>query len=244
MVTGWNMHLIQQQDAELAQYFFDAPSAYATGNEQGTQNQVLTGYGTTATLKYESYETFASDVAKGAVDPSIRAVAYDPEKWSRTPLVEQHDPATYMRLFAELAYAHGYSAIMTPARDLMAVSGAVCGQRSGETLSDAFLRCDIAGAAARYADVYQIQSQVLEADPSAFRAFVQAAADQAVLANPRILVMGGLSTTAVTGATAQMLFNAWSSVRGVVAGHYMTIDSASVNTLAVPFFRMVKAAGG
>jgi hypothetical protein len=238
------MHLIQQQDSGLAEYFFDTPLAYATGNATGTQNQVPPGYSTVPTLKYASYASFSSDVTAGRIDPTIRAAAYDPEKWSATPLEEQQNPATYMRLFADLAHQQGYVAIMTPARDLMGVSGAACGQQTGENYSEAFIRCDIAGGAARYSEVFQIQSQALEADPSQFSAFVWATNDQAIAANPNVVVLAGLSTNAVADVDATMLSNAWSSVRGVVAGHYVTISSTSVPTVVVPFLRKVRQAGG
>jgi hypothetical protein len=175
-------------------------------------------------VKYESYAQFASDVTTGLIAPEIKAVLYDPEKWDRTPVSEQLDPVTYLRLFADLAHSKGYLVIEAPARDLMAVDGAACRSNSGETLDQATLRCNLMASAARYADVAQVQSQADEFDPARFSTFVNAAAVQARAANPGVVFLAGLSTSPPTGvASPEALGAAAESVRDIVAGFYLTV---------------------
>ena len=105
-----------------------------------------------------------------------------------------------MKRFSALARAHGYRVLLTPARDLMVVGRAPCHAAPGERLDHAFLRCGIPAAAARDADVFEIQSQVEEFHPRRFRLLLQRAAAQASAANPRITVLAGISTHPPTGA--------------------------------------------
>jgi hypothetical protein len=217
---------------DVARAAFDSPFSFANG-KPSKQNQVPAGYATTPTVKYESYAEFAGDLSAGLIGPEIRAVLYDPEKWDRTPKSEQLDPVTYLRLFAELAHSNGYLVIEAPARDLMAVDGAICRSASGENLDEATLRCNLIGNAARYADVAQIQSQVDEFEPARFSAFVTAAAVQARAANPGVVFLAGLSTSPPTGvASPEVLVGAAESVRDVVAGFYLTVCNKCPGELA------------
>jgi hypothetical protein len=228
-----------------ASHFFDTPYAYADGTRT-SQNQVPPGYATTPTLKYASFADFQNDVSAGAIDPTVRAVLYDPEKWDRTPLVEQLDPGTYLRMFAQLAHQHGYFVIETPARDLAAVPGARCTAGRGEGLSAAALRCGLAGQAARYADVVQVQSQVDEFDPAQYGDFVRRSVAQARAVNPAVVVMAGLSTSPPTGvATADQLVAAANAVRTDVAGFYLTVCTTCPGELAAAdgMFQTLAATG-
>jgi hypothetical protein len=160
-------------------------------------------------------------------------VLYDPERWPRTPGVEQRDPATYLRRFAELAHAHGLRVIEAPARTLMAVAGANCRRNAGETLERATLRCSLPASAARYADVVEIQSQVSQRDASAYASYVRTAAAQARAANPKVVVLAGLSTSpGDTAATSGELVAAAEAARGDVAGYYLSVCVACGGELA------------
>jgi hypothetical protein len=243
-VTGWNMEQIRDRDEDLAAYFFDTPLAFATGNEDGRQNQAPESYSALPTLKYESYSRFRRDVRRRLLDPSIKVVSYNPEKWHATPYRERKDPQTYMRLFAELASSKGYLVFTAPSRDLMYVKGAECSSRAGETLSEAFLRCRMPEFAARHADGYRIQAQVLENDPITYREFVIEAAVQARAANPSVTILSNLSTSPYDYvATSQMLFDACASVRDLVDGHYLSINSSELD-VAVAFLEMVQSEDG
>lgn len=190
-------------------------------------------------LAWASEAAFASDVANGRVPDGVRAVMYDPETWSATPVAEQQDPEAAMRAFAALARRHGYVVVITPHPGLVAAPGAGCSARPTETQQEAFLRCDLEGSAARYADVVEVQAQSLEADVGAYRAFVSKAARQARASNPGVLVISGLSTNFAMEPST--LFDAWQSVSDVVDGHYLNVPHGRRPRVAVGFLQSVIA---
>ena len=232
--TG-TIEAIAAQDPGIAKGVFGSPTAVALGD--GWPG-ALTG------RSWASYARFARDVSSGAIPPSVRVVMYDPEGWDETPLNEQQDPITYIERFAALAHARGYFVIITPHPSLVSVPGAACGQLPEETAEAAYLRCRIAEGAARYADAYETQAQALERDPKAYRAFVSQTAAQARAANPNVIMLSGLSTAPGYPATPEMLFAAWSSVEGVVDGHYLSLARLHYPEVAAAFLKMVEASRG
>ncbi len=193
--------------------------------------------GAPVALSWSSERRFAREVAERTVPPSVRVVLYDPEGWLATPPAEQRAPIPAMLAFGALARANGYLPVITPHPSLMAVHGAVCGAIAGESLEVAYLRCGIQGAAARAADIVEVQAQFLETDPDAYGRFVTDAAAQARLANPGVQVISGIST--MFTEDPQVLLAAWRSVRGVVDGHYLNVPQGIRANVAVAFARDV-----
>jgi hypothetical protein len=240
--TGSTMSRIEMRDASLAEDLFDNRHALAIGDEDGVQNQVIPGYASMPALKYESYARFHSDIQDGRIHSSITTVLYDPEAWPATPNAERRDPKRYLRQFAKLAHRHGYVVINTPSRDLMNLRFAYCRKRRGETLSDAYLRCEIAAEAARDADGLVIQSQADERDSQRYRRFVEAAAAQARAANPNVIVLSALATSpSGIRVTARTLRAAHDAVDDLVDGHLLTVN-ANEDEIAADFLTMVRAA--
>src|SRR6266576_1563782 len=95
VMTGWNIHQLNQLSPALASHFFNTPASYATGPAAAT-SPVSDGFTTSSVLIYNSYAHFAADLASHAIAPTYTWVMYDPEYWSATPLPEQPNPATYM----------------------------------------------------------------------------------------------------------------------------------------------------
>jgi hypothetical protein len=243
IVTGSKMSQLNRRDPTLASHFFNRQHSYAIGNEFGQQNQVPTGYAATPTLKYESYARFRADIERRGIDPSVKAVIYDPENWSDTPYPERRDPKAYLRRFSRLAHRHGYYVITSPARDLVTVPRAHCRKRSGESMGAAFIRCRIAAAAAEHADAYKVQAQVYENAPTTYRWFVTRTGKQARAANPAIILLSNLATSpADYVATPDMLWHAHDNVVDVVAGHEININSSELG-VAEEFLKRLRAAG-
>jgi hypothetical protein len=190
-LTGSNVNQLVRGHPRLRS-FFDHRRVYPLGNPAGDQLQAVGVPRATPTLIYQSYARFASDVTAGRIDPRVRAVAYDPEHWALTPLAEQIAP--------DLAAAHGYQTILTPARDLMMLGRAACHASAGERLDHAYLRCRIPAAAAGDADIVEVQSQVDEFHPNRYRLLLSGAAAQARAANPSVRVLAGVSTHPPAGA--------------------------------------------
>ena len=142
---------------------------------------------------------FSSAALHAAVDhhqiiPGVKVVADDLENYALTPAPERKNPIAALRGFADAADAKGYRSILMPGRDLMRVPGAVCSQRPGTTISQAYLHCGLPKAAA-YAPIYVIQAAAVETNLSALRQLVQDGAAQARKANPHALVLATLSVS-------------------------------------------------
>jgi len=160
--------------------------------------------------------------ALGAGGPSgRRAVLLDLEDWSFTPRAEQEDPARYLALAGAAARRAGVTLIAAPAIDLARVLAPGKGP-----FWRSYLRLGLAAAAARAAPVVEIQAQSLEGTPSLYAEFVAAAARQARVANPSVVVLAGLSTNdAGRPASLGDIEAAIAATRSIVAGYWMNIPS-------------------
>jgi hypothetical protein len=201
VMTGWNIHQLDQMSPGVASHFFNTPGSYATGPLAST-SPVSDGFATSSVLIYNSYAQFAADIASHAIAPTYTWVMYDLEYWSATPLAEQQNPALYMQEFGQLAHANGLKVIEAPGRDLGLVSGGACPETPGESLDHWFLRCNIPGAAAAAGDMVVVQDQVNTTNPTEFDYLYNNSRAEAQAANPQIITDPEVSTT--YGTATQM----------------------------------------
>jgi hypothetical protein len=166
-MTASNVQSLSQTDSATASHFFNTASSYGAGASL-VKTPVQAGYATTPVLNYTSYAQFSSDIASGAITYPYKWVMYDPEDWAQTPVNEQHDPVKYMKLFGQLAHAHGLKVVEAPAMDVCSVTGTNYPRLSGETCSQWFSRVNIAGAAATDADLYVLQDESNTTNLSAY----------------------------------------------------------------------------
>lgn len=122
-----------------------------------------------------------------------KLVAYDPEKWTRTPIAEQRRPIAAMRAFTALAHRHHLGSIVVPGRDLPLASGGSCTKFQGETLDEAFLACGLAFGAVG-ATYLVLQAAPEESTPAAFLDILREVGQQLHLASPRTRLVVTLST--------------------------------------------------
>jgi hypothetical protein len=236
VMTGWNIHQVNQLDLATAGHFFNTNTSYGTG-PNSTGNPISDGFSTNGVLVYTSYAQFASDLQNGAISPNYKWVQYDPEMWAQTPVNEQQNPALYMKLFGQLAHANGYSVIEVPARDLAQVPGNACPQLAGENLDHWFVRCNIAGAAAAYADVFVLQDQVNTTNLTEFDYLYNTIRSQALATNPQVVVDAEVSTTY---GTADQMAAAAQSVNA--DGYYINATTPTIGQ-ADQFLQEMQAAG-
>jgi hypothetical protein len=235
VMTGWNIHELNQLSPAVANHFFNTPNSYATGPLTAT-SPVSDGFATSGVLVYNSYAQFASDIANHAIAPSYTWVMYDPEYWAATPLNEQQDPALYMQQFGQLAHANGLKVIEAPGRDLGLVPGAACPETRGESLDHWYLRCNIPGAAAASADMLVVQDQVNTTNPAEFDYLYNSSRSLAQAANPQVLTDAEVSTnygtasqiaTAAKSAHADGIYiNATTSALGKIKSFLRTMQVA------------------
>jgi hypothetical protein len=178
------------------------------------------GYRAMSAATFPSYVALQSALESGRLPKEVRAVLYDNEAWKFTPPEEQHDIARFAKLAADAAHSRGLIFIATPAVDLTRVLSPQV--KSGRY--DEYLRLSIAGAAARYADVYEIQAQGSLGDLALYTRFVREAAAQARAANPKVTIFAGLSTNpSGKRVTPQDLYDAVAATRDTVAGYWLNI---------------------
>lgn len=205
--------------ASLVQTAFDGPQTYVIVGKRPPA--FLAAWRSRRAVSVASYGALQADLGGAGLGRRVRVVVYDQEAWPFTPAAEQRDPAAYLRRAAALVHARGLQLIATPATDLVRVRDPHAG-----AVYPAFLRLGIAGGAARYADVYEIQAQGAEADVAAYRAFVEQAAAQARRANPRIIVLAGLSTNpSGRRVAASVLYQDVLATRTAVAGFWLNVPS-------------------
>jgi hypothetical protein len=235
MMTASNIQSLSQTDSATAAHFFNTSTAYGAGASL-VKTPVQAGYATTPVLSYTSYAQFSSDIASDAITYPYKWVMYDPEDWSQTPVNEQQDPVTYMKLFGQLAHAHGLKVIEAPAMDLCSVSGTAYPRLSGETCSQWYDRVNIAGAAATDGDIYVLQDESNTTNLSQYDSLYASSAPQAQAANSSVKVYSELSTA--NGTAAQMTAAAQSISPN---GFYVAAPGATAQ--ADQFFQNMAAAG-
>jgi hypothetical protein len=233
MIERAMLSQLASSDPTAAASFFNTPQAFVFGKSH-------IGYAATSIVYYSAYASLAKALSGGTLPAGVQWVLYDNEDWSATPLVEQQHPAYYMRAFASLAHAHGLLVVETPARDLMNTPGADCTRQRGETLDQAYIRCQIP-ADARYADIFEVQAQADEGNAPEYAWLVGAARDQVLGVNRATTVMAGLTTD--RGFSVAQIVACWQAARPIVKGFWMNTTTTTV-ALAGQVLDSVHASGG
>jgi len=193
------------------------------------------GWKAVSLRSFKSFGAIRDALETKALGPEVEGVMYDYEKWRFTPTEEQQNPAGRLKEAADLIHTKGLLFFTAPAVDLVAVLQPDADwKRQDET----YLRLGLAADAARYADVFDVQSQRFERDPERYAKFVREAAAQARQANPKILVLAGLSTEpSGQHVTASDILRAIEATREVVDGYWFNIPEPSEYSPAVTEFR-------
>lgn len=229
---------LSEVDPAIAREQVDAPGALVQNDPPLLDDPTPPGWSSTSTERWASFEAFAQAVAAGEVPSYVEAVHYDDESWSQTPLGEQLHPAAYQRRFCGLAHENGWACLTGPGQDLCGVLA----HRRGENYAHCYLDLDLAGKAARYADVVDLQAQALEPRGARVYAhFIRRAAAQARAANPDVVVLANLSPSPNGGAvSAQLLAACALAARPYVDGYYLTVPAGE----AAPVVQAMHAVAG
>jgi hypothetical protein len=179
----------------------------------------LAAAGAEPVVTFSSVSALRQAVDGNQLPAGTRAVLYDPEVWSYTPVGEQRNPIRAAQQAAAVTRAHHLTLIVAPALDL-----ATAQPRSGGPLWRQYLRLDLVGAIAKVSGVVEVQAQSLERSPGTYRAFVRAAAAQARAANPHVSVLAGLSTNPPGPVvSSQQLAAAIRASSPDVAGYWLNV---------------------
>lgn len=186
-------------------------------------------------ISFKSFSAIENALKSGSIPQNVKGVMYDYERWRFTPENEQRNPNAYLKPAADLVHAKGYLFLTAPAVNLVTVMAPGADRNR---MDETFLRLGIAGDAARYADVVDIQAQRFEFDTAVYGSFVRQAAAQARQSNPKVIVLAGLSTEPIgKSVTAEELLKAIAATRAFVDGYWMNIPEPSEYSPAAKQFR-------
>ncbi len=184
---------------------------------------------------------------------NVWGVLYDPESWPFTPMAERLNVPHYASLAARLAHARGMRLLVTPATDLVHSISPYQRRRNFGDAAREFIRLKIAAQTAPAADVYEIQSQGAEPDARLFVWYVRQAAAQVRRANPRALVLAGLSTNPHgLRVTAKEIFKEFQATRNLVQGYWLNVPGGGPGCptcgraqpqVAIEFLKMLRGQG-
>jgi hypothetical protein len=225
-----SLHNISSADAGQAVHSLDNPNTIVQSLSPLSVSPVPSGWDGTSTALWRSYARFAADVDAGAVPSYVKVAHYDNEAWPQTPEAEQRRPAYYERRFCALAHGEGLLCYLGPGKDLCNVLP----QPRGDNNAQCYIDLNLAGKAARYADVIDIQAQTLEpAGARAYASFLRRTAAQARAANPDVLVLGNLSPSPGDAqlSTRRLYACAHAALR-YVSGFYTTVNAGDGEAMA------------
>ncbi len=172
---------------------------------------------------FRSYSVMEKSLGRPS---GIWGVLYDPESWPYTPMAERLAVPRYAALAASLAHSRGLQLIVTPATDLV---HSILPQNHRRTFGDAvreLVRLKLAKQTAPAADVYEIQSQGAEPHKKFFVWYVTQEARQVRAANPRAIILAGLSTNPHgLRVTAREVYEEVLATRRLVQGYWLNVPS-------------------
>jgi hypothetical protein len=184
---------------------------------------------------FKSVDSIRNALASNALSAGVKGVMYDYEKWRFTPEDEQRNPAKSLKEAANLVHARGLLFLAAPAVDLVPV---LAPDSDRKRQDDTYLSLGLAGDAARYADVVDIQAQRFQNDPQRYGSFVRAAAAQARAANPKVIVLAGVSTQpGGRDTSADAILRAIQATRDAVDGYWLNIPEPGEMSPNVRAFR-------
>jgi hypothetical protein len=218
IISAGALEHLETLDPAMAGRLFDTPRTFVTGAGAPTVSRLAVPAAVPA-ASFASETTLAADVTAGVLRPGTRAVVFDDEHWSRTPVAQQLQPGVYFHLAAQVAHQHGLLLIADPATNLVIA-------RSPRTPKSAqyakFLQLRIAAAAARYADIYEIDARGIDTFGPDYTSFVRAASAQAASIAPSVELVATLSSgSAVAGRRSTALLNAALGTRSLVSGYQL-----------------------
>lgn len=190
IVTAATVRGLAVSDSSTVQRSFDARRTFVIGTDRSLLGRLSISQAV-PTAAFTDERALAAAVQAGALPAGTRALLYEDTRSS--PGRQQLHPAKYYRQAASVAHRHRLMLIADPATDLVAT---LAPHTRHARLYPEFLRRGIVAAAARYADVYEVQAQGRETSPGAYSAFVWEAAAQARRAHPGVELLAGLAPVA------------------------------------------------
>lgn len=155
------------------------------------------------TVLFKSYAAFAKTVNGRGIAKGVKAVIYDNEpQWGWAPAIEKAGVERYTRRFAQLAHRRGYRFIAAPGGKIFDADG------PGIYFT----------AAARYADVLDVQIQHSQGDAGVYQTMLQSAVALAKRLNPHVKIVAETTSNAAYVPSAVAIADLMAESRRSVAG--------------------------
>ncbi|HLI60320.1 MAG TPA: cellulase family glycosylhydrolase [Solirubrobacteraceae bacterium] len=237
LLTAPTLARMQALDAGLVDQALDTPRTFVLGASAAT----LAASGLPAATPAEEFTsvgTLRRALATGAVFPGTEAVvlALGP----RSPRGQQRHAAETFDLAATAAHHNGYLFIAAPQIGLVRTLEPHA-RRSW--LNFDFIRRDLAGVAARYADAVVLPFGSTQKRTLGYTDLTRAAVMQANQARPGVQIIGGLSVGSHSTATAATLASAVQATGGYVTGYSLSGQSAAGASSSLGLLQQLYAAG-
>lgn len=221
----------------LVDHFFDTPRAFVIGASSSSL-QRLGLAAAIPTASFSSETALARAVNHHALRLGTRAVIFEDQHARGTPRGQQLDPMLYYRRASQVAHDHGLLLVGAPGPNLALARSP---KLSTSAMYASFLSRRIAAGVARYADVYDVQAQGLEAQRGSYSSFVQSVAFQAAQAHPDVELLAGVTTNPPGhGRAASLLLGAVGGSGPAVSGYWL---SGQYDRAAVALLRALRSQG-
>lgn len=161
------------------------------------------------TAYFASEASLSEAILNNQLPAGVKAVLYDNEKWSETPVNEQANPVLYYQKAFTLAHGRGLTLIATPGSS------------------------SLVPQIAQYADIVDIQAQESQSSVSEYDSKVLPIVSAIKAVDPTVIILSGLSTNPHAGipSPAQLVSDA-KSVLGNVQGFWLNIPDKPVGCTA------------
>ncbi len=187
------------------------------------------------TMNFTSEATLERAISQKLIPTGIKAILYDNEDWSQTPVDERLNPIEHYRLAANLAHANHYQFVATP--------GWIPGYHGiitpGMTVRPS--AATILPAIASGADVVDIQAQkyTLESNLSAYLSWIEPIAKSIRAANPKAIIISGISTNPLGGTVdASQLAAIAKRSESIVQGWWLNVPTPSAKRTGAPLYAL------
>lgn len=194
----------------------DTPRTFVTGGS----TPELAALGLTAAVPAEGFtdgSALARAVSTGALRAGTLAVVL--ELGPGSPLSQQRQPRTTFQIAAQAAHRNGMLFVAAPRLYLV---DTLAPRTRPQNRDVAFLRRDLAGAAARYADAVVLPFGVAQSHLAGYADITQVAAWQATRARPGVAVIDGLSISGTHPPSGPRLAGAVRATSAGVAGYALS----------------------
>jgi endoglucanase len=228
---------LQSLDPALAAEAFNTPRTFVLG----ASSTSLAGSGLSAATPAEAFTsvtTLTQALAGGSVFPGTEAVILDLGPGS--PVSQQRHAAQTFELAAVTAHHDGYLFIAAPQIGLVRTLEP---RARPSWRNFDFIRRNLAGAAARYADAVVLPFGSVQKRTVGYTDLTRAAVMQADRARPGVQVMGGLSVGSHSTASAAALVAAAQATGGYVTGYSLSGQSTGGATTSLGLLQQLYTAG-